>query len=70
MKIELDIPIEEFDYEKLIENLFGDALYLSNRVKDKSALNNYDCEVMLAITKNIYEAIRILEQQERTNSYD
>lgn len=58
------------DCEKLIENLFGDTLYLENRVKDKSALNNYDCEIMLAITKNIYEVIKILEQQERTNSYD
>lgn len=57
------------DCEKLIENLFGDTLYLENRVKDKSVLNDYDCEVMLAITKNIYEVIKILEQQERTNSY-
>ena len=58
------------DCEKLIENLFGDTLYLENRVKDKSVLNDYDCKIMLAITKNIYEVIKILEQQERTNSYD
>ena len=58
------------NHEKLIENLLGDTLYLENRVKDKSVLNDYDCEIMLAITKNIYEVIKILEQQERTNSYD
>lgn len=51
--------------EKLIENLFGDTLYLENRVKDKSALNDYDCEIMSTIVQHIYEVIRILETVER-----
>ena len=39
------------DCKKMIEKLFGDALYLENRVQDKNVLNDYDCEIMLNITK-------------------
>lgn len=47
--------------KELIENLYGDVLFLENRIKTKSVLNDYDCEVMLDITKNIYSAIQMLE---------
>lgn len=52
------------NHKKMIENLFGDTLYLENRVKDRTVLNDYDCEIITDIVQHIYEVIRILKTTE------
>lgn len=54
------------EYKRLIEDLFSNALFLENRIrlKEQNALTDYDYEILLDITHNIYEAIRILKTTE------
>lgn len=56
--------------EKLIESLFSDALFIENIIKAKCPLNDYDCEIMLDITKDIYDVIRILKIAKGANNDD
>lgn len=53
---------------KLIEKLLGDVLYLENIIEDGYRLNNYDCDLMLDITKDIYDVIRILKTVKGANN--
>lgn len=58
--------------EKLIEDLFSNALFLENRIrlKEQNALTDYDYEILLDITHNIYEAIRLLKTIEESITND
>lgn len=56
--------------EELIENLFSDVIFIENRIKAKCPLNDYDCEIMLDITKDIYDVIRILKTVKGANFDD
>lgn len=58
--------------EKLIEDLFSNALFLENRIrlKEQNALTDYDYEILLDITHNIYEAIKLLKTIEESITND
>ena len=58
--------------ERLIEDLFSNILFLENRIrfKEQNVLTDYDYEILLDITYNIYEAIRILKTTEESIIHD
>lgn len=58
--------------EKVIEDLFSNVLFLENRIrfKEQNVLTDYDYEILLDITYNIYEAIRILKTTEESIIHD